>query len=144
MNRITVFLFAFVAALVPTVAFAQEDLPPAPEVPPDPVSSSVLDGLLLMSNESLVMMVAGVVLSMASGVIFRQTWSDDIKAALFFGACVAFGAIYTLAQDDNFSGADMGRRIILVLATGTVFYQLFKGPMQAFTTRTDAALNRTP
>jgi hypothetical protein len=127
--------------VLPVMALAQEELPPAPDVPPQPVSSSVLDGLLLMSNEALVMMVAGVVLSMASGVIFRQTWSDDVKAGAFFLICCLFGLVYTLAVD-TWSWADFGRRILIIMATGTVFYQLFKGPMQTFTTRTDSMMGR--
>jgi hypothetical protein len=143
MNRITISVIGVFAALLPMAAFAQEELPAAPEVPPEPVSSSVLDGILLMSNESMIMLVAGVVLSMVSAVLFRQTWSDDIKAGLYFLICVAFGLIYTLTLDE-WNTADAGRRILLVLVAGTLFYQLFKGPMQTATVRTDAMLNRTP
>ena len=138
------FIFGALAAIAasPSLAMAQEELPPAPDLPPSPVSSSLLDGVLLMSNESMIMLVAGVVLSMVSAVLFRQAWSDDIKAALFFLACVVFGLIYTLTLDD-WNTADAGRRILLVLVAGTLFYQMFKGPMQTFTVRTDDALNRT-
>lgn len=143
MKRLTALILGAFAALIPAMALAQEELPSPPEVPTQPVSSSVLDGVLAMSTESMIMLVAGVVLSLVSSILLKQTWSDDIKAGIFFLVCLAFGVVYTLTLDE-WSTTDMGRRVLLVLVSGTLFYQLFKGPMQTFTTRSDVALNRTP
>jgi len=140
MSRISTFLFPLIAALMPAVALAQvtdgEALPPIPEQPPDPVSSSLLDGMLLMSSEAMIMLVAGVILSFVTSVLVKQAWSDDIKAGIYFAICIVFGLVYTLTLDE-WNTADAGRRILLVLVAGTLFYQLFKGPMQAVTTRSD-------
>lgn len=136
------FVILVLVVLTSVTSFAQEELPPAPEVPPDPVSSSVLDGMLLMSNESMIMLVAGVVLSMVSTIVVKQAWSDDIKAGIYFLVCLGFGLLYTVTLDE-WSTADLARRVMLVFVAGTLFYQTMKGPMQTLTIRTDNAMNRT-
>jgi uncharacterized membrane protein YfcA len=141
MHRLFVVLASLIVALLPMMTFAQEELPPAPDVPPGVESASIFDGLLMMSNESLLMMVAGVVISLIMAVPIRQTWGDDVKAVAVFLVCVAFGAIYTLSLAE-WETADLGRRVLLIMATATGFYLLFKGPMRAFTARTDALLKR--
>lgn len=144
MKRITFVLVSLIAALMPAVTFAQgEELPSAPEVPPAPVSSSFFDGFLLMSNEAILMMVAGVVISLIMSIPLQQAWGDDVKALLVFVACAVFGLIYTLTLDE-WDTADLGRRVLLIMGAATGFYLLFKGPMQTLTTRTDTMLNRQP
>jgi hypothetical protein len=140
--RLTAGFFALLAGLIPALALAQEELPPAPEVPPGPTSSSLLDGILSMSNESMIMLVAGVVLSLVWSVVEQQTWSPEVKALGFFLACVLFGVIYSLAVDDGFNGGDIGRRILVTLAAGTVFYLTFRGPLNSLEARSDGWLKR--
>lgn len=144
MKRLTALILGAFAALIPAMALAQgEELPPAPDVPPAPVSSSIFDGFLQMSNEAILMMVAGVVISLIMSIPLQQAWGDDVKALLVLIACVIFGVIYTLTLDE-WDTADLGRRVLLIMGAATGFYLLFKGPMQTLTTRTDGMLNRTP
>jgi hypothetical protein len=142
MNRLIVMLMAVIAALFPVAVIAQEELPEAPEVPPQPVSSSLLDGILSMSNEAMIMLVAGVLLSLVWSIFEQQKWSPEVKALGFFAVCCVFGVIYSLAVDDDFTSGDIGRRILVTLAAGTIFYLTFRKPLNSLEARSDAWLNR--
>ncbi len=143
-------LFALYVAIVGFAmtamsALAQEDdaLAAAPTDPESPVSSSIIDGVLLLSNEALILTALSFVSSILTSVFLRNDWSDDIKAAVY--AVVSFGLalVYTLIGSDDFAAEDIGRRFLLAFVVGTIFYQMLKGPMQTFTTRTDSLLGRT-
>lgn len=141
MKRLTAIIFGVFAALLPVMAMAQGELPTAPEVPPPTDSASFFDGMLRMSNETLLLMVAGFVISLVMAIPLQQAWGDDLKALLVFLVCIGFGIVYTLTLDE-WSTADLGRRILLVMGAATGFYIFFKGPMQTFTARTDNLLHR--
>lgn len=143
MRRFVAFMTVLFCALLPGVLRAQEELPEGPEVPPSPPSSSsLLDGMLLMSNEALIMLVAGVVLSLVWSIFEKQTWGAEVKALGFFAVCCIFGVVYSLAVDDDFTAGDIGRRVLVTLAAGTIFYLTFRKPLNALEARSDGWLNR--
>ncbi len=144
-------IFGALVALVPAVAFAQDVTPtatavsgsiPNPENPPLPVSSSVIDGVLSMSNTSLYLFVIAGVLSFACAIVFRQSWPADLKTALFALSCLVAGAIYTYVDQDHWVTSDWIRRFITMAVVGTLFYKTFQSGLQRFSIRTDTTLKR--
>lgn len=146
MKRLTAIIIGVFAALLPAMALAQEELPPTPEAPPaNPISASTLDGLLLMSEEAILMAVAGAILSVVYGAVSRTSWASDVKWLGFFAVCVVFGILYSFIATDDTGGWDISRRILFSLGSGVFFYTKFAASaMQTFTARTDTMLNRTP
>ena len=130
------------AILTPAyAALAQEEIP-APENPPDPISSSVLDGFLTMSNEMLVLFVGGIILSAVFTFFKNQAWPNDVKTVLFFLCCCVFGLAYTFYASD-WSASDWGRRTLVTFGVGTGTFLLLKSGMQTLSARGDRILGRT-
>ena len=145
MKRISTRCFAILAALfalMPMLAFAQDNIP-GTENPVPQTSSSIIDGFLAMSNESLYLMLVAIVTSIACGFIFKQTWNDDYKAGLYGVICLILGAGYTYVDQDHWSTTDWIRRFLTMAVVGTVFYKLYKPAMRALTVRTDEKMGRT-
>ena len=142
MHKLSVLFSAIILALVPGAILAQDEIP-STEQPPSPVSSSVIDGFLSMSNESLYLFVIAGVLSFLCAIVFRQGWANDLKAAIFAVICFAAGAVYTYVDQDNWQTSDWIRRGITMAVVGTLFYLAFKNPLRTFTLRTDHMIGRT-
>jgi hypothetical protein len=149
MKRLTRLIGAMAAmvALVPMYAMAQED-----EIPNDPIpvvenpveqtSSSLIDGFLAMSSESLYLFLIAGVLSFLFAIVARQAWANDVKTLGYVALCFVAGAVYTYVDQDTWATNDWIRRGLTMAVVGTVFYKLYRPAMQSFTTRTDAMLNR--
>lgn len=147
MKRI-LFAFAFLLlALSPALAYAQDEVPndpiPVVENPVEQTSSSLIDGFLAMSSESLYLLIIAGVLSFFCAIVFRQAWPNDVKTLVYALVCFAAGAVYTYVDQDNWSSSDWIRRGLTMAVVGTVFYKLYRPAMQEFTVRTDGLRSRT-